>query len=335
MNEHQLFVRRVRTHVTKQWKTWRLILDWTVVLYGVIPFAIFLGYQYRLLWQGEIEWVSQVPMFVWALGIGIVLLRNPFFVWVERADVTLVAKRSLIDKLKHDSLLYQALKLGAMFLFVLSAFMPVLWLDGWSVASIFAFGISLLFLTGIHTWIRYQLTVRHSHWMLRVTATCVTFVCMYALLIDSPLWSAVLGSGLVAFAMYVGEGWLSRHPYLSQELERSEALRTAFDRALLSTSGAIEKPSRRKRPLYRPRPNRFGTARRTTAILLYIRTPRHRNLWLRLIPLAVTGMLLVPSWFKLLIPLYVGYVMWQERQAFKQEMERHPFFRAIQERTHS
>ncbi len=208
-----------------------------------------------------------------------------------------------------------------------------IWLDGWPVVSISAFGISLLFLTGIHTWIRYQLTVRRSHWMLRVTVTCVTFVCMYALLSDSPLGAVVLGSGLVAFAIYIGEGWLSRHPYLSQELERSEALRMAFDRAVLSTSGAIEKPSRRKRPLYRPRPNRFGSARRTSAILLYIRTPRHRNLWLRLVPLAVTGMLLVPSWFKLLIPLYVGYVMWQERQAFKQEMERHPFFRAIQERT--
>ncbi|WP_396129058.1 ABC transporter permease [Exiguobacterium mexicanum] len=333
MNEHQLFARRVRIHMTKQWKTWRLILDWTVVLYGVIPFVIFLGYQYRLLWQGELGWVRQVPMFVWALGIGIVLLRNQFFVWVERADVTLLAKRSLIHRLKRHSLLYHALKLGAMSLFVLWAFMPVLWLDGWSFSSILAFGMALLFVTALHKWTRYQLTIRCSHWMLRATVTCVTLLCLYALLIDSPLWAVILGSGLVAVAMYVGEGWLTRHPYLSQELERSEALRTAFDRALLSTSGAIEKPSRRKRPLYRPRPNRFGSVRRTSAILLYIRTPRHRNLWLRLIPLAVTGMLLVPSWFKVLIPLYVGYVMWQERQAFKQEMERHPFFRAIQERT--
>ncbi|TCI68502.1 hypothetical protein EVJ22_11740 [Exiguobacterium sp. SH0S7] len=333
MNEDQLFARRVRTHMTKQWKTWRLILDWTVVLYGVIPLVIFLGYQYRLLWQDELGWVSQVPMFVWALGIGVVLLRNQFFVWIERADVTLVAKRSLIHRLKYNSLFYHALKLGATSLFVLWAFIPVIWLDGRSVASILAFGTALLFVTAVHTWTRYQLTIRRSHWMLRVTVTCVTFLCLYALLIDSLLWAVVLGSGLVAVAMYVGEGWLTRHPYLSQELERSETLRTAFDRALLSTSGAIEKLSRRKRPLYRPKPNRFGSARRTSAILLYIRTPRHRNLWLRLIPLAVTGMLLVPSWFKLLIPLYVGYVMWQERQAFKQEMERHPFFRAIQERT--
>ncbi|WP_214801661.1 ABC transporter permease [Exiguobacterium sp. s194] len=119
MNEHQLFARRIRVHMTKQWKTWRLILDWTVVLYGVIPFAIFLGYQYRLLWQGELRWVSQVPMFVWALGIGIVLLRNQFFVWIERADVTLIAKRSLIHRLKHDSLFYYAIKLGSTLLFVL------------------------------------------------------------------------------------------------------------------------------------------------------------------------------------------------------------------------
>ncbi|UTT42796.1 ABC transporter permease [Exiguobacterium aurantiacum] len=333
MNERQLFVRRVRAYMFKQWKTWRLILDWTVILYGGIPFAIFLGYQYRLLWQGEIEWVSQVPMLVWTFLLIVLFLQDRFFVWMERADVTLIARRTLIQVLKRYSLLYHVIKLGLKVLFIMLAFTPVLRLDEWSGASILAFGMAVLLLAWIHMWTWYQLTVRRVNWVFRILVTCMVFLCLYALLVDSPLWAVVLGSSLVAFAMYLGEGWLSRHPYLSRELERGETVRDAFDRALLSTSGAIEKPSRRKRPLYRPRPNRFGTARRTSAILLYIRTPRHRNLWLRLIPVAVTGMVLVPSWFKLLIPLYVGYVMWQERQAFKQEMERHPFFRAIQERT--
>lgn len=335
MNERQLFFRRVRAHVVNRWKSWRLILDWTVILYGVFPLVIFLGYQYRLLWQGEIEWVSQVPMLVWTFVLLVLLLQDRFFVWVERADVTLIARRTLIQVLKRYSLLYHVIKLSLKVLFVMLAFTPVLRLDAWSGASILAFGMALLLLAWIHMWTWYQLTVRRVNLLFRIVVTCMVFLCLYALLIDSPLWAVVLGSGLVAFAMYVREGWLSRHPYLSRELEHGETVRAAFDRTLLSTSGAIEKLSRRKRPLYRPRPNRFGNARRTSAILLYVRTPRHRDLWLRLIPVAFTGMVLVPSWFKLLIPLYLCYVIFQEKQAFTQEMERHPFFRAIQERTDS
>lgn len=335
MNEHQLFARRARAYVVNQWKTWRLILDWTVILYGGVPFAIFLGYHYRLLWQGEIEWVSQVPMLVWSLVLIVLFLQDQFFVWVERADVTLIARRTLIQVLKRYSLGYHVLKLGLKVIFLLLAFAPVLRLNGWPGASILAFGMAVLLLAWIHMWTRYQLKVRRANWIFRFLVTCITFLCLYALLMDLPLLAVIAGSGLVAFGLYVGEGWLSRHPYLSRELEHGETVRAAFDRALLSTSGAIEKPSRRKRPFYRPKPNRFGTARRTSGILLYIRTPSHRNLWLRLIPIAITGIILVPSWFKLLIPLYVSYVVLQERQAFKQEMERHPFFRAIQERTHS
>lgn len=330
-----LLKRRILAHATKQWGIWRLLLDWTVVLYGVIPFAIFLGYHYMLLWQGEIEWVGQIPAIIWAGGFLLVFLQDNFFVWVDRADLIVLSDRSLIKTLKHYSLVYHFAKLIMKYSVVILAFLPVLVLMGWSASAALSFGLSVFLLAWLQMWLLYQLKARHTKRWMRLGIVLMTFICLYALLSELPFLAVVLGSSLIALALYVGEGWLSFQPRLSREVELAESVRSAFDRTLLSTSGAIEKPSRRKRPLYRPSPDRFGSVQRTLAVLLYIRTPRHRNLWLRLIPLATIGMIAVPSWFKLLIPLYIGFVAIQERNAFKQEMERHPFFRSLKERTHS
>ncbi len=332
MTVRDVWVRRVRTHLINQWKTWRLVFDWTIVLYGVIPFALFLGYQYVLIWQGAYAWLLDVPMLAWAAILLLIQLQDNFFAWVERADVTIVANRDLVSVLKRYSIGYHLVGMGMKYMLVLGLLAPVLKLHGWPIFSLFAFGFALLLVAWLHMWLRYLLDMSRTHWSLRLLVTVVAFFSTYALLTDLPLLAVVLGSGSVAFALLAGEGWLSRHPYIGREVEHAANVRTSFDRSLLSTSGVFEKPNLRKRPYYRPEANRFGSVERTLAILLYMRTPSHRNLWLRLIPLAVTGFLLVPSWFKLVIPLYIGYVIWQERSAFLTEMKRHPFFRTIEGR---
>lgn len=333
MTVRDVWVRRVRTDLTKRWKTWRLLFDWTIVLYGGIPLTFFLGYQYVAMWQGAYPWLMDVPMLAWAAGLLLIQLHDHFFAWIERADVALVANRDLVSAMKRYSVGYHLAGMGMKYTLVLGLMAPVLKLHGWSLVSLVAFGFALFVVAWLHMWLRYLLDMKGTHWSLRLLVPVVAFSGTYALLADMPLLAVVLGSGSVALALVSGEGWLSRHPFISREVEHAARVRTAFDRSLLSTSGVFEKPNTRKRPYYRPTPNRFGSVRRTLALLLYIRTPSHRNLWLRLIPLAVTGFLLVPSWFKLLIPLYIGYVGIQERDAFLNEMERHPFFRMTQGRT--
>ncbi|MCT4783231.1 MULTISPECIES: ABC transporter permease [Exiguobacterium] len=333
MRIRDIWVRRVRHHLTNQWKTWRLLFDWTIILYGVIPLVIFLVYQYRLLWQGERPWLEEIPMIAWAVMLLLLFLLDHFFVWLERADVTLVADRALIGIMKRYSVGYQLVMSVVKYIFVLGLMAPVLRLHDWSIATILVFGFGLLFIAWLHMWLRYMLEIRRSHWILRLLLPFISLSWIYALLANVPLLAFLLGSGMVAWTLVASEGWLSTHAYVSREVEHAAEVRTSFDRSLLSTSGILEKPNLRKRPFYRPAPNRFGSVQRTLALLLYVRTPSHRNLWLRLIPLAITGILLVPSWFKVLIPIYIGYVGLQERNAFIKEMQRHPFFRSVRGRT--
>ncbi|MEJ6527713.1 ABC transporter permease [Exiguobacterium sp. USCH10] len=328
----RLFWMRVSRYMKQQWKTVRLIVDWTIFLYGVIPLLIWAGYSYWLVWEGNIDWLRDVPYLLWAILFGWVMWQDRMFVWVERADLILVADRHLIRQLKWYSVAYQMTQHLIQYGFYLLLFAPILHVEGKTTVAILAFGAALFLLSWCHAWIQYQLRLRHVHLMKRLLIVLIAFVGVYALLIESVLLGVLIGSMMVTFALYVGEGWVSKHPNIGREIEIGERERASFDRVLLTTSGAIEKTSERTRPLYRPKPNRFGTVRRTMAILIYFRTPSHRNLWFRLIPLGVTSVILLPSWFKLVVPIYLLYVAYQEQTSFTREMERHPFFQSIQER---
>lgn len=327
MTARQLLIRRIRAHANKQWKTWRLILDWTVILYGVLPLIAFFIYHYRLLWRGELEWVTNLPLLFWIILFWISFLHDRFFIWVERADMILLSDRSLIRTIKQFSVRYHLIKFVLKYAVLVGLFIPILVLKGWSVLSGAGFGLYILLLAGVHAWSVYQLKIRQKNWLWRFSISFLILIYM-SLTVPRSLFLPI-GLLLLGLAVYLGRGWMKKQAYVSREVEVSEAVRLAFDQALLSTTGAIEKPSRRKRPFYRPDPDRFGTVQRTVAILLYIRTPRHRNLWLRLLPISTAGLFALPSFFKLVIVLYVMYVAYQERQAFKREMERHPFFRAL------
>ncbi|WP_256441833.1 ABC transporter permease [Exiguobacterium sp. s59] len=328
----RLFWMRVSRYMKQQWKTVRLIVDWTIFLYGVVPLLIWAGYSYWLVWEGNIDWLRDVPYLLWAILFGWVMWQDRIFVWVERADIILVSDRSMIRQLKWYSVSYHLVQHVIQYGFYLSLIAPILHMKGRSAVEILAFGAAFLLLAWCHAWIQYQLRLRHAHLTKRFLIILLAFVGAYALLIESVLLGVLIGSVMVTFALYVGEGWVSRHPNIGREIEIGERERASFDRMLLTTSGAIEKTSERKRPLYRPRPNRFGTVRRTMALLMYFRTPSHRNLWFRLIPLGVTSVILLPSWFKVLVPIYLLYVAYQEHTSFTREMERHPFFQSIQER---
>ncbi|MCT4787274.1 ABC transporter permease [Exiguobacterium aestuarii] len=328
----RLFWMRVSRYMKQQWKTVRLIVDWTIFLYGVVPLLIWAGYSYWRIWQGDFDWMRDVPYLLWTILFGWVMWQDRIFVWVERADIILVSDRSMIRQLKWYSVSYHLVQHVIQYGFYLLLITPILHMKGRSAVEILAFGASLFLLAWCHAWIQYQLRLRHAHLTKRFLIILLAFVGVYALLIESVLLGVLIGSVMVTFALYVGEGWVSRHPSIGREIEIGERERASFDRMLLTTSGAIEKTSERKRPLYRPRPNRFGTVRRTMALLMYFRTPSHRNLWFRLIPLGVTSVILLPSWFKVLVPIYLLYVAYQEHTSFTREMERHPFFQSIQER---
>jgi ABC-2 type transport system permease protein len=159
----RLFWMRVSRYMKQQWKTVRLIVDWTIFLYGVIPLLIWAGYSYWLVWEGNIDWLRDVPYLLWAILFGWVMWQDRMFVWVERADLILVADRHLIRQLKWYSVAYQMTQHLIQYGFYLLLFAPILHVEGKTTVAILAFGAALFLLSWCHAWIQYQLRLRHVH----------------------------------------------------------------------------------------------------------------------------------------------------------------------------
>lgn len=62
MTARQLFYRRLRQEWTYQYKAWRSAIDWTVMLYFIVPGLLFAGGYYATLWREVPSWMQFVPL---------------------------------------------------------------------------------------------------------------------------------------------------------------------------------------------------------------------------------------------------------------------------------
>uniref|UniRef100_UPI003D1DE882 ABC transporter permease n=1 Tax=Kroppenstedtia sanguinis TaxID=1380684 RepID=UPI003D1DE882 len=72
MTPWDLFKRRLLEEWRFQYRVWRTVLDWTVILYLGIPALVFLWIQYRSGWEAD-SWIGDVPSWGW-IGISYLFL---------------------------------------------------------------------------------------------------------------------------------------------------------------------------------------------------------------------------------------------------------------------
>jgi len=87
MNPNQLFWRRFGLYYKKQWAAVKGLVDWTIMLYILIPFLIFLGINHYLWWQAAPGWSEWIPLPVVLLLFMLVLINGQIFYFYERADI--------------------------------------------------------------------------------------------------------------------------------------------------------------------------------------------------------------------------------------------------------
>ena len=238
MTASNLFQERVVMDARKNWQTIRLLIDWTVMVYVLVPFLVYTGFVYVLLWQGKFEWIGHFKV-VWVLIFFLLFLRDRFVVWLEQGDVRLFSARRLIRQIKHYSLQYRTLLLVLKYECCLLIFAPIFHAQGWSVLDMLTLWMSLTLIAWLHMWIRYQQVIRGHHWVKQLLMELFVFGCLYSLFTDMAFLRVLMGSGLVAYAMWIGEGWLSRQSYLGREVAWSERVRSSLQRTVLKEAGGV------------------------------------------------------------------------------------------------
>ncbi|MBB3112998.1 ABC-2 type transport system permease protein [Paenibacillus phyllosphaerae] len=272
-----LFRRRAVKYWVDQWRVWRTVVDWIVLLYLFVP-ALLIGGGVFIGWlQHPPEWLMHIPL---ALGQGAAILILVLFsrlrTFTEEADVLfLLQRKKWMRKLRIYGFLYSACLTFMLSLLIVGMLLPL-----FVAAHGQAWGNVLLFV--LHLWLWALIAAvwmnlvagRHRGWRRNVRQSgatltlAFTFMAPYAL--SGGYWALAavsLAIGGAALLLLVRMKLQAVDTFESDvRLEREAAL--ASTALLLSQSDVVIKPRpKHNRPLLFRRSQRLFRSRDVSAVL--------------------------------------------------------------------
>lgn len=91
---HLLYQRRQKEHLREQWRNFKLVVDWTVWLYLLVPGLLYFIGWYASLWTKALPaWTTGVPLPLLTGIIELITLTGGVLLFVEEADVLFLKSR--------------------------------------------------------------------------------------------------------------------------------------------------------------------------------------------------------------------------------------------------
>ncbi|WP_444684620.1 ABC transporter permease [Alkalicoccus luteus] len=244
-----------------EWKDkiaiWRMVIDWTVALYIVVPILAIGGYYYAQLWQGNMEHLfTWMTPFRWSFLLLIIIHAGTLRLFVVEADMLFLRKfPAAFQRIKRTGVVYTLLLNGGMILLFAIALVPVWTVYGGYSAGWILSVLAAAFVAKITAQTTKQLLdVRYERGKLYAMNTVVTFLFtgVYIGLVFAPIWLTLLGSLFLAGAaaylirMRLREDWA-----FSLDCLREMGQRINLSAFFLQQSGTQEKPKKypRKKPM--------------------------------------------------------------------------------------
>ncbi|GGO08853.1 ABC transporter permease [Saccharibacillus kuerlensis] len=305
-----LFWRRLHDYLNWERKNLRLVIDWIVALYIIVPFGLLAGRYYYGFWHGEIPIVMQnLPLIVLlllpllsALASRPILLLNP-------ADAVFLRQRpgwlrNVISRAAVMFTVFQGAK-AALIMALLLPFLRELYLLPWG-------GVAALYLA---VWALHLAAGMTAHFAgifrrerLKGSAALAALLAISALF----LWAAVSGTAAsLAAAAVLGAAagiMMQRRVALSHHFEESAAadvaVRLRFAALLLARAVERPQPPKRRSLLLRrsgPLLPRFAGSWRTrqiadAALKSSLRENGYAAMYLRFAVISVAGVAVGPIW---------------------------------------
>jgi ABC-2 type transport system permease protein len=106
----KLFLKRLAAHGKFQWSVFRLVVDWVIALYFVVPVLIIAGFQYHSWWSAAPVWIERIPYALVVLILYRVATMGTVRLFVEEADqLFLLQHPRWIPRLKQLGMAYSFL----------------------------------------------------------------------------------------------------------------------------------------------------------------------------------------------------------------------------------
>jgi ABC-2 type transport system permease protein len=316
MSGRSLFINRFIQEWRYQWSIIRTVLDWTVILYIIIPAILFLSLFYVDAWQNmDLYWNENLPFSILVVLILLLSSGGNFRTFLLEADLLhLLQQRKILYQLKVYGLLTS---LSLSFLQTVLIFfitMPILVLS-----YQFSIKMVLFLFVAIFAYKLAQQTLNKIiyHNFKKLLLTILLFSLSTFSLLNVSLLFIGIGSiiGIIGIVYFHISQIKKTNRWFLKELEIEQSERVRYIRVILNFSMAVEKQStqNRKKPifLFKKSERLFKVRNKENGLLelLLKNFLRNRNLvmtYFRLMSLTGFAIIALPIWIKWLV--FISYI---------------------------
>ncbi|MFC2947752.1 ABC transporter permease [Virgibacillus sediminis] len=255
MSGKQIFIRRLVREYKFQWSVIRSILDWSIILYAVLPLILIAPFIYMEAWNlTHLYWSDSIPFTVLLFALLLFCLKGKIRTFAMEADLLhLIQQKPTFVQLKRYGLLYTALQLLVETAFIGVIFLPILMLI-YNFSLVDALLLALL----LCTFRFFAATVKKAasraltKWIILVAA----FILVYLFALFTSPWLYGVGS-IVAFSLiyiYHYTVMTITNRLFLKEVEIEKAERMKYIKFLLTFSNDVHvepiKNSQNNKPFF-------------------------------------------------------------------------------------
>ncbi|WP_273717066.1 ABC transporter permease [Alkalihalobacillus pseudalcaliphilus] len=340
MTPGRLFLQRVKNEWHYQYKIWKMIVDWVVWFYILLPAAVFGGYQLHALWQGEMEWAFEVPLMF-------LMLFFIMFSWSGTLRL-FILEGDLLFLRKNKEWLKKLMKYGLCY----SVWMTIAWTTilGLLIAPLFlvyqqvslsTYLLLLVFICLLRINIQFVnqwLELKSSRWQ-KIIMTIILFV-LTVLIVTAYVFSPFIMEFIFIFALSVLTVLCLRKRLYMTETFFQDCLRETKRKMqaasfLIGVEGYRVNQRQRKKPMILLRNSAKIFKKRTTKnitaelfIKLFIRNSIKVHGVLRITGVSVLAITLVPAdWIKWIAFFVMLFFLNYFIKSCWEELKSHTFFK--------
>ncbi|MGM9988363.1 MAG: ABC transporter permease [Bacillaceae bacterium] len=328
-----LFFHRLQANLLHSWRTVSLFFDGMIWVYIGIPILALFVYQYVLLWQQKVTWISGIEQMLFFAIVLFFFLIGELSMFIEEADcIYLIDKKKGFNQLKKDSSLYQFVKIIILFLFSFSLTLPILLLElDMSLIASIEIWLHILCINILYKLSVYRIEISNQHWFFKglyrygmlIAGMGITFF-LFLNLESSHFFFFVYGIFIAVLLRAI-----FHYPNIMKEIHYSAKVQMSFSKAVLQSTGTVEAVNDKTKPFFYL--NWLPIISVTTRLIIvsYIRNKSRRRILVMLGFAVVNGVILTPFFIKILCVAFGVYALYEQYKQTSEEITQHDFYKIM------
>jgi ABC-2 type transport system permease protein len=252
----KLFLKRLAAHGKFQWSVFRLVVDWIIALYFIVPALIIAGFQYHSWWSAAPVWIERVPYFIVVLVLYRVSTIGTVRLFVEEADqLFLLQHPKWIPRLKQWGMTYSFLFHLTFSAAIIALLAPLLLVHyQLTLGQLIMLFLYLSVFRNLSAFLKHFLSLRYVGWRFGLGSIGLQLA-MFAVFVSTLLYTKLelfIWSGEIILFAYFTYLFMKYRLHLkgtfSRDIDHEQTQRLKFI-ALLLTGKVKKKP---KKPRVKP-----------------------------------------------------------------------------------